>query len=83
MKEIFSHIHRISKTLVITGWSAVILMLAASIILYSGAGRWFDYYTSVEISEKLLELVRPVCVTVSIGCIAAEHLIKQKNNRMQ
>ena len=80
MKEVFNQIHRFSKTVLITGWITIIFMLVSSIILYIGAGELFDYYSSVEISEKLLSLVRPVCMAVSIGSIAVEHFMKQKNN---
>lgn len=81
MKEVFSQIHRLSKTVLITGWITVAFMLVSSTILYIGAGKLFDYYSSVEISEKLLELVRPVCVAVSIGSIAIENRMRQKNSQ--
>lgn len=82
MKEVFTQMHRFSKTVLITGWITVIVMLAVSTILYIGAGDLFDYYSAVEISEKLLGFVRPVCITVSIGSVALEYYIRQKDNHI-
>lgn len=80
MKEIFSQIHRLSKTVFIIGWVIVLYMLIVSTVLYIGAGEVFDYRFAVAISESLLENVRPVCMTVSIGCIALEYFLKQREN---
>lgn len=80
MKETFSQIHRVSKTVFIIGCVIVAFMLAVSAILYIGAGELLDYYSSVEISEKLLETSRPVCVTVCIGSLFLEYFLKQRKN---
>jgi len=80
MKEVFSQMSRSSKTVLTAGWITVVLMLAVSTILYIGAGDLFDYYSSVEISEKLLALVRPVCVSVSLASVALEYFIRQKSS---
>ena len=80
MKETFSQIHRLSKTVFIIGCIIVVVMLAVSAILYIGAGELLDYYSSVELSEKLLETARPVCVAVCIGSISLEYFLKQRKN---
>ena len=79
MKEVFSQIHRSSKTVLIIGWSIIVFMLAASTVLYIGAGNVFDYYSAVEVSEKLLASVRPVCLVVCASCLTIEYFIKKKN----
>lgn len=78
MKKIFSQIHRPAKRAFIIGWIIVFAMLAASTVLYIGAGNLFDYYAAVDISEKLLAGVRPVVVGVCLGSLALEHYSKSK-----
>lgn len=80
MKKIFSQIHRPAKRAFVIGWIIVILMLAASTVLYIGAGDLFDYYIAVDISEKLLAWVRPACVAVCSGSVALEyHSIRRES----
>lgn len=78
MKKIFSQIHRPAKSAFIIGWIIVSVMLVVSTVLYIGAGNLFDYYISVEISEKLLAGVRPVSVAVCLGSVALEYFSKSK-----
>ncbi len=73
VKKIFSQIHQPAKFAFIIGWIVVIAMLAASTVLYVGAGRAFEYYSAVDISEKLLSLVRPVCIAVCLSSLALEY----------
>ena len=82
MKKILSQIHRSSKGVFIAGWMVVLVMLAASTVLYIGAGNVFDYYISVEISEKLLSGVRPVCIAVCLVSLTIEYLLKNRNNSL-
>lgn len=78
MKKIFSQIHRPAKRAFIIGWLIIFIMLAASTVLYIGAGDLFDYYTAVDISEKLLAWVRPVAVAVCLSSVALEYFSKNK-----
>ncbi len=80
MKKILSQIHRPAKGVFIVGWIIVFIMLAVSTVLYIGAGNIFDYYISVDISEKLLALVRPVCIAVCLSSLALEYFSKHKSN---
>lgn len=80
MKNIFSSIHRSSKRALTAGWIAVFVLLAASTVLYVGAGRIFDYYSAVFISERLLETVRPVCILASVCPLAIEYFAVRKDN---
>lgn len=80
MKNFFSHIHRPAKLVFVIGWSAIIIMLAASTVLYIGAGELFDYYEAVDISEKLLAGVRPVCIAVCAGSLGLEYFARRKES---
>lgn len=78
MKKIFSQIHRPAKSTFVIGWIIVFAMLAASTVLYIGAGNLFDYYIAVDVSEKLLAGVRPVAVSVCLSSVALEYFSKNK-----
>lgn len=80
MKKIFFSLHRSSKAVLVIGAAAMALVLFASTVLFVGAGRVFDYYPAVEISEKLLAGVRPMSVAVSAGSLSLEYLAKRKEN---
>lgn len=80
MKKIFSQIHRPAKMTFVFGWIIIILMLGVSTLLYIGAGDLFDYYSAVDISEKLLAAVRPVTVAVCAGSLALEYSSKRREN---
>ena len=80
MKKIFSQIHRPAKFAFIAGWVIVFAMLVASTVLYIGAGNVFDYYISVDVSEKLLAGVRPVCIAVCLTSLALEYFSRNKEN---
>ncbi len=79
MKKVLSNIHRPARRIFFSGSAAVVLMLFASTLFYIGAGRFFDYFLSIEISEMLLEGVRPLSVAVCAGSLATEYFLKQKN----
>lgn len=78
MKKIFFSLHRSSKAVLVIGAIALISVLCASTVLFVGAGRMFDYYPAVEISEKLLAGVRPMSVAVSAGSLSLEYFAKKK-----
>lgn len=80
MKKIFSQVHRPAKRAFVMGWIIVIVMLAASTILYIGAGDCFDYYAAVDISEKLLAWVRPACIAVCSCSLALEYRSLRSEN---
>lgn len=73
MKRIFKEIHRPARRVFVIGWLIVAAVLAASAVLYIGAGRVFDYYSSVEISEKLLASVRPLAIAVCALSLGLEY----------
>lgn len=78
MKKILSRIHRPARCVFIIGAVSVVIMLLASTLLYIGAGRLFDYYSAVEISEKLLAMSRPVSVGACAGSLGLEYFSKRK-----
>ena len=80
MKKIFSQLHRPAKRAFVIGWIIVFGMLAASTVLYIGAGSRFDYYIAVDISEKLLAWVRPACIAACSCSLALEFFSKRKEN---
>ena len=79
MKQIMLQVHRNSKRILIIGSVIVAAVLISSTVLYIGAGRFFDYYSATEISEKLLTSVRPLSLAVSAGSIGSEYYIRHKN----
>ncbi len=79
MIKIFKKLHRRTKLTVILGWAAVIIMLFASTLLYIGAGGMFDYYSAVDLSEKLLTLCRPAAVIACVASLGSEYTAKRRN----
>ena len=63
----------------IIGWLTVAVTVAASAVLYIGAGEVFDYYSAIGISENLLALSRPIAVVVCVFSLLIEYRSKQKN----
>ena len=80
MKDILKNVHRPARRVFIAGWAVVLTVLAASTVLYIGAGSLFDYYSAVEISEGLLASVRPISVAVCISSLGIEYYSKQKKD---
>ncbi len=78
MKKTISQLHRGSKHILIIGIIAVAAVLIASTVLHIGAGRFFDYYSATDISEKLLTCVRPLSVSVCAGSLGTEYFLKNK-----
>lgn len=74
-------IHRNSKRFLILGTVAVIAIILVSSVFHIGAGRFFDYYSATDISEKLLAGVRPLSVAVCAGSIGIEYFFKRKDNK--
>lgn len=81
MKNIFDKMHKPAKRVLTAGYSVIILLLAVSAFLYVGAGRFFDYYSVIGISDGLLSSVRPISVFVCLGSVGAEYIAKQKETR--
>ena len=80
MKKIFREIHRPARRVFVIGWLIVAAVVIVSAVLYIGAGRMFDYYFSVEISEKLLASARPVSIGVCVSAIGLEYCSIRKQN---
>lgn len=80
MKEILKNADRNAKRVLIIGWIIIAVMLAVSTVFYIGAGKFFDYYSAVDISEKLLAAVRPVSVGVFAASTGTEYFLKNKKN---
>lgn len=80
MKEILKNADRNAKHVLIIGWIIIAVMLVASTVFYIGAGEFFDYYSAIDISEKLLALVRPVSVGVFAASTGTEYYLKRKKN---
>ena len=80
MKEILKNVHRPAKYVLIIGWIIVAAIIAASTVLYIGAGDTFDYYSAVELSEKLLTSARPISVAVFAVSTGIEYCLKKKSN---
>ncbi len=80
MKEILKNVHRPAKYVFITGWIIIAVIIAASTVLYIGAGELFDYYSAVALSEKLLTSARPVSVAVFAASTGIEYCLKNKSN---
>ena len=77
MKNIIMQLHISSRLIFIFGWIAVIIIVLASAVLHYGAGRIWDYYHSVALSEKLLSLSRPASVAVCTASLLSEYRIKK------
>ena len=80
MKEILKNVHRPAKYVLIIGWIIIAAIIAASTVLYIGAGEVFDYYSAVNMSEKLLTSARPVSVAVFAASTGVEYCLKKKND---
>lgn len=76
MKNILTQINSASKNIFIIGSFAVALVVAASAVLYLGAGTFWDYYKCIVASEKLLALSRPMSVTVCVTALLLEYRSK-------
>ncbi len=77
MKNIMSKIHTPAKRVLTIGFSVIILLLCFSAFLYVGAGRFFDYYSVIGISEGMLNSVRPLSVFVCLGSVGAEYVYQK------
>lgn len=80
MKNITDKIHTPAKRVLIIGFAVIALMIAVSALLYVGAGRFFDYYSVIGISEGMLSGVRPLGVFVCLGSVGAEYVSRQKES---
>ena len=80
MKEILKNVHRPAKYVFIIGWMIIAAIIAASTVLYIGAGEIFDYYSAVDMSEKLLTSARPVSVAVFAVSTGIEYYSKKKSD---
>ncbi len=80
MKNITDKIHAPAKRVLIAGFAVIAVMLSVSALLYVGAGRFFDYYSVIGISEGILNGVRPICVFVCLGSVGAEYISRQKES---
>lgn len=80
MKKIFATVHRPARRAFVIGWLIIAVILAASTVLYIGAGTLFDYYSAVDISESLLAGVRPISIVVCISSIGLEYYSTQKKD---
>lgn len=80
MKKIFATVHRPARRVFVIGWLIVAAVLAASTVLYIGAGQLFDYYSAVEISESLLASVRPISIAVCLSSLSIEYYSKRKKD---
>ena len=81
MKNIFDKIHKPAKRVLIAGYIIMLVMLIVSAFLYLGAGRFFDYYSVIGISDGLLNSVRPLSVLVCLVSAGAEYMARQKDTR--
>ena len=80
MKEILKNVHRSAKYVFIIGWIVIVAVVAASTVLYIGAGEVFDYYSAVSMSEKLLTAARPASVAVFAASTGIEYCLKRKKD---
>lgn len=80
MKKLLKEINRGARRTLITGGALIAAVLAASVFLYLGAGRLFDYYGAMDISEKLLASVRPLGVAVCASSLGIEYSSRRRGN---
>ena len=78
MRNILKNLHRPAKIVFISGWIATAVVVALSTVLYIGAGRVFDYYSAVDLSEKLLTSARPISVAVFALSTGLEYGLKNR-----
>ena len=82
MKKILKNIHRPAKYVLIIGWIIIAAVIAASTVLYIGAGEVFDYYSAVDLSEKLLTSARPISVAVFAASTGIEYCSRKKSDSL-
>ncbi len=80
MKEILENVHRPAKYVFTVGWIATAVVVVLSAVLYIGAGEFFDYYSAVDMSEKLLTASRPLSVAVFAASTGIEYYSKKKSD---
>ena len=80
MKKVFTSLHRSSRITFVAGWLIIAAVFAASTVLYIGAGQFFDYYSAVDFSEKLLASARPISVAVCASSVGIEYYFKKKKH---
>lgn len=78
MKDLFFSIGKKSRIILIVGWGCSLLLVAASAVLFFGAGIIAEYYPAMYLCEKLLAASRPVFVLSSAISLSAEYLRKMK-----
>ena len=78
MKSILDKVHKPAKRVLAAGYAVILLLLSVSALLYVGAGRFFDYYSVIGISDGILTGVRPISVFVCLGSVGAEYISRQK-----
>lgn len=83
MRNILKNVHRPAKYVFIIGWIVTAAVIAASTVLYIGAGEFFDYYSAVDMSEKLLTSARPISVAVFAASTGIEYLSKKKKDSFE
>lgn len=80
MKSIIDKLHPAARLIFTLGGLATAGILAASCVLYFGAGSLFEYYPAIELSELLLTASRSTGVIVCICAIGAEYRSKHTEN---
>ena len=76
LKNILNRISPVSKRIFIIGFSAAVLIVAVSAVIYFGAGREWDYYLCISLSEKMLAASRPVITSTCICALLVEYRAK-------
>ncbi len=79
MKEILKNVHRPAKYVFTIGWIVTAVVVVLSAVLYIGAGKIFDYYSAVDLSEKLLTSARPLSVAVFAVSTGLEYGLKKRS----
>lgn len=77
MKNIMNKIHKPARRVLTIGFSVIVLLLCFSAFLYVGAGRFFDYYSVIGISEGMLNSVRPLSVFVCLVSVGTEYVYQK------
>lgn len=78
MKKISAPVNKTARRVFVLGWIAVALIVAASTVLYIGAGDFLDYYSAVDASEILLAFSRPAGVSVCVSSLLIEYCSSKK-----
>ena len=76
LKNILDIINPVSKHIFIIGFATAILIVAVSAVIYFGAGREWDYYLCISLSEKMLAASRPVITSTCISALLVEYRSK-------